>query len=78
MSVNNWVNISNPADEMQEMNPFKKENDRIHKTFTRKYGFFFVWGEKLYTEKDKKKKENGFYTIYALQITLSIVKNIGK
>lgn len=54
------------ADEMQEdtcsmINPFKKENDRIHKTFTKKYGF---WGEKLNTEEDKKKKENGFYTMY--------------
>ena len=54
------------ADEMHEdtcsmKNPFEKEYSRIHKTFTKKHGF---WGEKLYTEEERKKKENGIYTMY--------------
>jgi hypothetical protein len=54
------------ADEMHEdtcsmKNPFEKERKRIYKTFEKKYGF---WGEKLYTEEDKKKKEEGIYNMY--------------
>lgn len=53
------------ADEMHEdtcsmKNPFEKERKRIYKTFEKKYGF---WGEKLYTEEDKKKEE-GIYNMY--------------
>ena len=47
------------ADEMSETkcsmkNPYDKEFHRIHRVFEKKYGF---WGEKLWSEEDKKTAE---------------------
>lgn len=55
------------ADEMNDetcsmKNPHEKDFHRIHRTFTKKYGF---WGEKLYTEEDKKEAEKGRHTMYS-------------
>ena len=55
------------ADEMNDdtcsmKNPYEKEYHRISRLFTKKYGFF---GEKLYTDEDKKAvEEKGQYRMY--------------
>lgn len=61
------LRMAHLADEMNEdtcsmKNPYEKEYHRICRLFTKKYGFF---GEKLYTDEDKKAaEEKGQYRMY--------------
>lgn len=61
------LHMAHLADEMNDetcsmKNPHEKDFDRIHRAFLKKYGF---WGEKLYTEEDKKEAEKGCHKMYS-------------
>lgn len=61
------LHLAHLADEMSEetcsmKNPHQKDYDRIHKVFHKRYGF---WGEKLYTDEEKKNvEEKGLHRMY--------------